>query len=293
MSNSKLIPYLEAIFAVVAWGGSFVATKVVLEDVSPVTIVWVRFAMGVLILGIAVVVRKQFALLNRNEWLYFALLGFLGITFHQWLQSTALQTSEAGTTAWIVAATPVFMAILGWIVLRERLGAIKILGIGLAFFGVLVIVYKGDLGAFSLNSFGKPGDILVLISAMNWAVFSVLSRRGLQKHQATFMMFYIMLIGWVLTSVLFFATEDIAQISRLTFNGWIGMLFLGIFCSGLAYIAWYDALQALRTAQTGVFLYIEPLVTVVVAFFLLREPITLASLLGGAIIIFGVWLVNR
>lgn len=293
MSNSKFMPYLEAILAVAAWGGSFVATKVVLQDISPVTIVWLRFAMGVIILGIAVAARKQFALLNRNEWLYFSLLGFLGITLHQWLQSNALLTSEAGTTAWIVATTPVFMAILGWIVLKEKLGWIKIVGILLAFFGVLVIVYDGNLLAFSLRSFGKPGDILVLMSAVNWTVFSVLSRRGLQKHPATFMMFYIMLIGWLMTSILFFATENLAQVNNLTSRGWIGLAFLGIVCSGLAYIAWYDALQALSAAQTGVFLYIEPLVTVVVAFFILQEPITPASMLGGLIIILGVWLVNR
>ncbi|HLP80996.1 MAG TPA: DMT family transporter, partial [Nitrosomonas sp.] len=122
MSNSKLLPYLEATFAVIVWGASFIATKVVLRDISPVTVVWLRFAMGVVILGIAVAMRKQFAFLGRNEWLYFALLGFLGITFHQWLQSNALQTSEASTTAWIVSTTPVFMAILGWIVLKEKLG---------------------------------------------------------------------------------------------------------------------------------------------------------------------------
>ena len=293
MSSSKLIPYLEATFAVAAWGGSFIATKVVLRDISPVTIVWTRFAMGVVILGIAVAARKQFALLNRNEWLYFALLGFLGITFHQWLQSNALQTSEASTTAWIVATTPVFMAILGWIALKESLGWVKIVGILLAFIGVLVVVYDGDLSAISLRNFGKPGDILILISAINWTVFSVLSRTGLNQHPATFMMFYVMLLGWLFTSILFFATEDISDIQNLTVNGWVGLAFLGIFCSGLAYIAWYDALQTLGTAETGVFLYIEPLVTVIVAFFVLSEAITFASLLGGGVIILGVWLVNR
>jgi drug/metabolite transporter (DMT)-like permease len=272
---------------------SFIATKIVLRDLAPLTIVWMRFAMGVIILGIAVATRKQFALLNRSEWLYFALLGFLGITFHQWLQSNALQTSEASTTAWIVATTPVFMAILGWFVLRETLGWAKIAGILLASIGVLVIVYDGDMSAISLQNFGKPGDILILISAVNWTVFSVLSRSGLKQHPATFMMFYVMLLGWLITSILFFTSEHISDVQNLTASGWIGLGFLGIFCSGLAYIAWYDALQKLGTAETGVFLYVEPLVTVIVAFFVLSEPITRASLLGGGIIIFGVWLVNR
>jgi uncharacterized membrane protein len=110
MSHSKLIAYLEVIFAVVVWGGTFIATKVALQEVSPATIVWLRFAMGLVILGIAVVARKQFAIPEKSEWLYFALLGFLGVTLHQWLQATGLQTAKATTTAWIVATTPVFIA---------------------------------------------------------------------------------------------------------------------------------------------------------------------------------------
>ena len=293
MSTSKLLPYLEAIFAVIVWGASFIATKIVLQEVSPVTIVWLRFTMGVVILGIAVVLRRQFALPNKNEWAYFALLGFLGITFHQWLQSNALKTSEAGTTAWIVSTTPVFMALLGWLLLKEGLTWAKISGILLAFSGVLLVVSKGDPSTISIGRFGAPGDKLILVSAINWAVFSALSRRGLKSHPASLMMFYVMFFGWLFTSLLFISTTGFGEIHQLTFNGWIGVSFLGFFCSGLAYIAWYDALQALSTAQTGVFLYIEPLVAVVVAFFVLGEAITGVSLIGGAVILFGVWLVNR
>ena len=291
--NSKLVPYMEALFAVIVWGASFIATKVALQALSPISVVWLRFLIGVIILGLVVALRKQFTLPEKKEWGYFALLGFLGITFHQWLQSNALQTSEAGTTAWIVSTTPVFMAVLGWFLLKERLGWTKNLGILLASLGVLVVVSKGDLGSISIGKFGAPGDVLILISAINWAVFSALSRRGLKSHSASLMMFYLMSFGWIFTSFIFLTTGGMGEIPSISLNGWMAVGFLGIFCSGLAYIAWYDALQALSTAQTGVFLYIEPLVAVVVAFFVLSEPISPASLIGGAVILFGVWLVNR
>lgn len=293
MPNSKTLPYLEALFAVIVWGASFIATKVVLLDISPIAVVWLRFAMGVIILGITVSWQGQFMLLGKSEWGYFALLGFLGITFHQWLQSNGLQTSEAGTTAWIVSTTPVFMALLGWMILKERIGWIKITGIILAFAGVLLVVSKGDLASVSVGKFGAPGDKLILVSAVNWAVFSVLSRRGLKSHSASLMMFYVMTFGWLFTSILFFSSTGLGELAELTDKGWLGILFLGVFCSGLAYIAWYDALQALSAAQTGVFLYIEPLVAVVVAFFILSEAITPISMMGGGVILFGVWLVNR
>lgn len=293
MSKTTLLPYLEVLFAVTVWGASFIATKIALESISPISIVWLRFTMGVIILGIAVAFRKQFALPNKSEWGYLAILGFLGITFHQWLQSNGLQTSEASTTAWIVATTPVFMALLGWAILKEGLAPIKIFGIGLAALGVLLVVTDGNLASISIGRFGAPGDILILISAFNWAVFSALSRRGLRKYSASLMIFYVMMFGWIFTSLLFITSKSYLEIPDLSLNGWIGVTFLGIFCSGLAYIAWYDALQALSTAETGVFLYIEPLVAVVVAFFILGEAITWASLAGGAIILFGVWIVNR
>ncbi len=293
MGKPNAFLYFEATFAATVWGASFIATKVALKDVSPVTVVWLRFGMGLLVLGAAVSLRKQFSIPKKNEWGYFALLGFLGITFHQWLQSNGLQTSEAGTTAWIVATTPVFMALLGWLMLKEGLTVIKILGIALAFAGVLLVVSDGDLASISTGKFGAPGDALILVSAANWGFVSALSRRGLKSYNAGIFVFYMMTFGWLFTSVLFTWNGLYNELPALTFDGWLGVIFLGIFCSGLAYIAWYDALQALTTAGTGVFLYIEPLIAMVVAFFLLAEPITIASLVGGGVILFGVWLVNK
>jgi len=293
MPKTNPLPILEALFAVIVWGVSFIATKVALRDVSPITVVWLRFAMGVVILGVAILLRKQFALPKGKDWFYFALLGFLGIAFHQWLQSTALITSRASTTAWIVATTPVFMALLGWLALKEKLSWLQTGGIALATLGVLLVVSDGDPSAISFKQFGAPGDILVLISSVNWAVFSALSRRGLREHPATRMMFYVMTLGWLFSSIPFFKGTGLHEIPQLTFNGWMGVTFLGIFCSGLAYIAWYDALQALPTGQLGAFLYLEPPVALVVAALILKESITWAALLGGAIILFGVWLVNR
>jgi drug/metabolite transporter (DMT)-like permease len=107
------------------------------------------------------------------------------------------------------------------------------------------------------------------------------------------MMFYVMSLGWLFTSFLFFSSPNLEEIPHLTHHGWLGVAFLGIFCSGLAYIAWYDALQAMPAAQLGAFLYFEPLVTVVVAAVILAEPVTWVTLLGGGIILLGVWLVNH
>jgi len=293
MKRKHITAYIEVTFAVIVWGASFIATKLALRDLSPVTVVWLRFAIGVIILGIAMRMRHQFSLPKMQEWPYFVLLGFLGITFHQWLQSTGLLTVQASTTAWIVATTPVFIAILSWLFLHEKLNWLQVSGIILAALGVLLVVSKGNIRGIFSGHFGTLGDILILISAPNWAVFSILSSRGLKKYQATQMMFFVMAIGWLFTSILFFTGGGIPELNHLTLSSLIGVGFLGIFCSGLAYIAWYDGLQALPASQIGAFLYLEPLVAVIIAWAVLGENILLITLIGGVIILLGVRLVQN
>ena len=286
---------LKAAAAVAAWGASFVATKIVLRDLPPVALIWARFALGIPLLGIIVLSRRQLRPIGARDLGYFLLLGFLGITFHQWLQSRALVTSQATTTGWIIATTPLSIAILGTVFLRERLGAWGVAGILIAAFGVLLVVARGDLHSIVVGHFGAPGDVLILISTVNWAVFSVISRDGLKRHPAARMMFYVMLLGWLLITLLFAAQGGFQHTAwgALSGRGLAALLFLGLICSGVAYVFWYDALEGLPASRVGAFLYLEPLVTVVVAALLLGESIRVGTMVGGAIILGGLWLVNR
>jgi drug/metabolite transporter (DMT)-like permease len=282
LARRRLSAYAKVTFAVVVWGMSFVATKVALKDVSPMTVVWLRFGIGTLILGAAALQRGLYYLPTIKELPYLALLGFLGIAFHQWLQSNGLLTAQASTTAWIVATTPVFMALIGRFFLKETLRIGQVIGIALSAIGGVVVVSAGDLASLRLGKFGTPGDILILVSAVNWAVFSALSSLGLKKFPAIWMLFYVVAIGWFFSTVLFFAVgPGLSQVAALNPSGWAGILFLGIACSGIAYLFWYDALQSVPIAQVGAFLYLEPVITVIVAGLILNETVGLASLLGG------------
>src|SRR5512138_996379 len=105
MSGRRSSAYIEAIATVLIWGATFVATKFALQEVSPATIVWVRFAMGLVVLGLAAGLRHELTVPRREDWAHLALLGFNGVALHQWLQSNGLLTAQATTTAWIVAST--------------------------------------------------------------------------------------------------------------------------------------------------------------------------------------------
>jgi drug/metabolite transporter (DMT)-like permease len=107
------------------------------------------------------------------------------------------------------------------------------------------------------------------------------------------MMLYVMAWGWAFVSLLYALSAPATDLSDLTPSGWIAITFLGIFCSGIAYIFWYDALQELPASQVGAFLYVEPLVAVIVAAVVLHESLYLAAIVGGGAILGGVWLASK
>lgn len=291
--NPNPLATLGALFTVTVWGASFIATKIVLRDVQPLTVVWVRFAMGTLVLGIFLAARNQFALPSRKDLLYFAGLGIIGVPLHNWIQATGLQTAQATTTSWIIAATPIFIAVFALVVVKENPGWVRAGGILLAALGVLIVVSRGDFRLLLAGDAFTKGDLLILLNPPNWALFTVLSRRGLQRHPPARMMFYVMLIGWLFTFPLFLVGPGTQDLAGFTSDSWLAVAFLGFLCSGLGYIFWYDALKVMPAAQVGVFQYIQPLVTVIVAALILSEPLYGISLLGGAVILVGVWLVQR
>jgi drug/metabolite transporter (DMT)-like permease len=291
--KDRLTAYLKLTAASVIWGISFIATKVAVGESPPAVIVWLRFSMAVIILFFFLRLRGKLVIPPLKELIYLALLGFLGVSLHQWLQSTGLVTAQASTTSWLVSTSPIFMALLAWVFLNERITPSSLAGILLASLGVLLVVSHGNLFIIFNSGFGNIGNILVLLSALNWAVFSVLSRRALEKYAAIYVLFYAMFFGVFFSSLHFLSIQGWIYINQLSSTAWLAVTFLGIGCSFLAYNFWYDGMQAIGATQAGAFLYIEPLVSLVVAAIALNETITLPALLGGSLILMGVWLVNR
>ncbi len=286
------VVYLKMLAAVVIWGGSFIATKIGLREIGVWTLIWLRFALGSLILGAVLVQRGEMRVPGGRDLLRYAFLGLMGFALHQWLQVTGMLTAAASTTAWIVSTAPVFIALLGVLFLKERLSALAAGGIGLATLGVLLVVSKGDLGSVLRGTFGTYGDFLILLSAPNWAIYSVVSRDVLRERPATLVTFWVLLMGWLFVFPPFLLGQGWLELGAVSAQGWLAVLFLGVLCTAAAHLFWNDGLQALGASRSGAFLYLEPLVSMLAAAVLLGETITTVSLLGGGLILLGVWLVN-
>jgi drug/metabolite transporter (DMT)-like permease len=237
--------------------------------------------------------KRAWAFVPRRDWGWFLFLGFNGIFVHQLLQVNGLVSTSATNTGWMVALIPIFTALLAWLLLGESFASVQVMGLALAVLGTLLVISRGE---FELGTIGLPatrGDILVFLSAPNWAIFSVLSKRLLTRYPPSFMMVVTMGLGWLMLLPLFVAAAGWRELQGLSLPGWAGLVFLGLFCSGLAYVFWYDALEAAGAGQVASFLYLEPLITLIVAVLLLEERPLIGTLVGGGLILTGVWLVNR
>jgi drug/metabolite transporter (DMT)-like permease len=291
--SSETLNRAKALVAAVFWGASFVATKAALREIHPITLIVLRFGLGIIVLAFAAWRSRVFRMVAARDFVFLAILGAISITIHQGLQANGLLFTTASSMAWLVALTPVFAAILAWIFLSEPFGTVKILGLGVAFIGAIGVVTKGVLSPETLRLPSTTGDLLALASSLNWAIFSVASKPLLKRLPPTLMMAYVMLLGWVFVLPFFAAAQGWSEISQLSLAGWLALAFLGIACSGLAYIFWYDALAQFDASQVAAFIYLEPLITVGVAAVVLGEAFMPITFFGGLMILVGVYLVNR
>ncbi|MGZ4779294.1 MAG: DMT family transporter [Thermoanaerobaculia bacterium] len=279
------MPRLGALVAVALWGISFVATKTALRDISPTTLIFTRFAIGSILL-LAIVRRLP----PRESWPSLALMGFIGVFVHQMLQSYALTMTSAIHTGWLIAISPIWSAILAAIFLRERFGPWKVIGLIGGTVGALIVITRGDFSPSVLRLPSTRGDLLILISTVNWSIYSVVGHptiRRLGPRRATS---GAMLFGTLMLAPLFVIRQGWRELPNLSQGGWVAVLFLGIGCSALGYLFWYGALETVEVSRVAAFLHIEPLFTFVAAIGVLHESVSLTTVVGGLLVIVSVLL---
>lgn len=290
MTTSKAYRYLLILLAIIFWGTSFVATKTVLNEIKPVTIIILRLILASILLTIiALSTRRKFSInLKSHGWIF--ILALVAV-FHLWIQVTGLQYTRASNTGWIIGTAPIFMAILGFVFYKERITLLQFAGILVALAGLLLLIGKGDITNIGLIE--NKGDLLVLGSAFTWGVYSMVNKKISLSYSPLMTILYLFLMMAVIIIPFNLNTETINSVINLSFISWMWILFLGIFCSGIAYVIWAQALRDMESAKVGAFLYFEPLVTVIAAWFFLQEEITLLMIFSGLLITAGVFIVNK
>jgi len=280
----------SALFAVTVWGGSFVATKEALGSaeepgIAPFALVAMRFLLGGLVLFIVLVARGGALLPERADRPRVALLGLL-LGLHIGVQTYGLSFTLATHASWIVCFTSVTIALAAHFLYGQKLRGIGWLGVALAAAGVLGVTQSHDGSGGESVGFG---DFLQFTGCFTWAAYTLLGKRAVEGSGAL----------RVTTAATLLAGAGLAIVSAFTGLGappgsreLVAVLYLGLLSSAAAFLAWYHAQAVHGSQRTAATLYLEPFVTAGVAVFF-DEPLVLATVLGGAVVLGGVALVQR
>ena len=295
---SAMTPLLALKLVMVAalWGGTFIAGRILTQSLPLMTAAFSRFFIAsILLVIIAVKMEGKLPRLNREQILLTAVLGFTGVFLYNICFFGALARIPAGRTSLFVSLTPIVTAILAGIIFSERLGLRRWMGIAVALLGAIVVITRGDLigGITDISQSLGLGELMMLGAVFSWAAYTLISRKVLGALSPIVATTYGTLWGFLFLSI--GAIGEFKEINwmHLDWRVWSSVFYLGAFGTVLAFIWYYQGIQAVGPSRTAIFTNLVPAFGVLFSALLLGEPILISMVVGGLIAVVGVSLVNK
>ena len=281
--DSRAVGHVLALFTIIVWGSTFIVTKLLLSEFTPVHIMLCRFVVAYVVLWI---IRPKLEKTTLKDELLFAVMGVFGCTLYFITENSALEYTLASNVSIIVASSPIITAVLAHFFIKgEKMNKNIILGFFVAFAGVILVVVNGKF-VLRLN---PAGDALSLGAAVSWAVYSIILRSCVDRFDSVFLTRKLMFYGFVTALPIAILEGERLPIEAFRSPDMLFcILFLGVIGSGICYVTWNKAIARLGVVTTNNYIYINPFVTLVTGGIFLKEPITLMGIIGALLIISGV-----
>ena len=284
-SRQRTLGHAAALMTILIWGTTFVSTKVLLRDFTPVTVLFTRFVIGYAFLWC---LKPRFLPFSgwKKEFL-FAGAGLTGVTLYFLLENIALTYTFASNVGIIVAVVPFFTALLAHFLLKgEGFSRRFFLGFAAAFTGIFLIMANG---AFVLE-LNPAGDILALGAAFVWAAYSILMKKiGVNTSNMIICTRRIFFYGIALMiPALWLLPANMDWHLMVKPVNAFNLLYLGLFASALCFLTWNRVVEILGAVKSSIYIYMVPVVAVVASAIILGERLTWISLTGILLTLCGV-----
>lgn len=287
MNKKTIAGHITALITIVIWGTTFISTKILLADFTPIEILFFRFLLGLLVL--IIVYPKRLRLRDKKQELTFAAAGLCGICLYYLLENIALTYTMASNVGVIISVAPFFTAVLSNVFLKtgEKLKAQFFVGFIVAMTGICLISFSGS--ELELN---PVGDILAIVAAFVWAVYSLLTRKissyGYNTVQTTRRIFTYGILFMLPFLFVFDFGLDVQKFVKPEYA--LNLIYLGLGASALCFVTWNYAVKVLGAVKTSVYIYIVPVITVVTSVIVLKEEITKMAAIGIGLTLIGLFL---
>lgn len=295
-SSSDRITYIKLATVTMIWGGTFVAGRFLSGALDPLLAASLRFGLASLaLLGFMGLARIPLSRPNLRQMGQLAVLGFFGIFFYNLCFFYGLHYINASRASLIVALNPAVIGLASWWLFKERLGASKIMGIAVCLAGAATVIVSRNPQVLNAQANAWRGDVLIFGCVAGWGVYSLFSRGLNQSLGPLQTVTWSILLGtlMLLLTTLGMGRFSLEAIGSLHWPQALSLMYLGVLGSALAYIGYYDGIRRIGATRSGVFIALNPLTAVICGALLLDEQLTLSMLIGGAVILLGIYLCNK
>jgi drug/metabolite transporter (DMT)-like permease len=287
--RTVVLTEVSLILAAVFWGGNYAATKFAAQSIPPVSVVAVRFVVGGLLMYAVLRVLEPQSKLVRKDLLPMAGLGCLGVAVGQMTFTFGVSLTSAANTGFIFATAPVWGLLFGFVLGLERPTWTGISGVGLSILGVGVIFYEG----LGVEGTSLIGDLLVLLAAMGFGAYTVLSMRVLGRYTPLAVATYPLLFGGPLVLLL-----SVPFFTRLEWEGvgmgaWAAVAFSAVFATAFAFSAWQTGVSRIGANRVLVYQYLISVTGVASGIVFFGEVLGVEKIVGGAVTLVGVYLARQ
>ncbi len=284
MKNKRTLAHIFALFTAVVWGTTFVSTRMLItEGLSPHGIMFVRFVIGYIML--CILSKGRIKVKSLKEEFLFLLAGLCGMTLYQLFENVALSYTQASNVSVLISIAPLITGILASRFSGEKLTNSFLLGFIISISGIFII---GINDSFVLKISPK-GDLLAILGAIVWGFYSIITKalgtRGYNIISVTRRIFFygMMITALVMPILGFDITLEYFTTPKFLFN----LMYLGLIASAICFVTWNYAIKTLGATKSSVYIYLNPLVTILFSVVFLNEHITTYMVVGTVLIVSG------
>ncbi len=287
-----MITYLKLLLTAVFWGGTFVAGRSLAQNVGPFSAAFFRFAIAsVFLVFLAWKVEGKITLIKKRQILPVFLLGLTGVFCYNLFFFKGLKLIEASRAAIIIANNPIFITLFSAIFFKEKLNTLKITGILISVCGAIIAISRGDVLEILQGNLGL-GEFYIFLCVVSWVIFSLLGKVVMADLSPLSSVTYSSITG----TILLFPPalrEGLADCIYYSISDWWNIFYLGFFGTVLGIVWFYEGINQIGPTKAGLFINFVPISAILLAFFILGEPLTLSLLIGTILVTCGVYLTNR
>ncbi len=270
--------------------GTYLVAKGAMSEIAPLVFAFYRFCLASLVFLVINILRRDYFHFSRSEWLLLAFLGVLAIPMNQCLFLYGLSHTQPTHPALLFGTTPIWVYILSAWRGEETVSRRKTMGIAIALIGVLAFfIEKGITLKFDYLF----GDSIIMIAVWSWAAYTVVGRPLVKKRGAMAVTSTALIIGTLIyfPPGIYFASKF--DYTGVGWQGWGGVVYTAILMSVVAYTLWYWSIKHIEASKAAVFIYLHPIITSILAYFLMGERLSGGSIVSGVIILIGVYIAQK